>query len=314
MKKIGIVSTTDDLHVKSVSYLAGLKKISVCHFCSDDVARCDSSGYISNTEKVMLNLHDSNGEYHSADEFGVIWWRRSSPPQIFLDDTHKDEIKNIVNRSASLHLISLYSAFSVKCKLINNPINAIAAEVKLTQLRKALEVGLLIPSTLISNNPIEIKKFFTIHNRKIIMKSYCSTETLSIKTTLLESVFPDEQLGIRMSPMIYQEVVEGEKHYRVVIIGDEYVASLFISKDIDSRIDLTAKVEAVKIPEQLFSKLKNLLVSLGLKIGIIDLKENYDGSIYFLEINQQGQFAYLDAISSTQGLDMMTRYLITYCK
>ena len=54
---------------------------------------------------------------------------------------------------------------------MSHPEKIYTAELKPYQLKIAKEVGFIIPDTIISNNPEEIKKHFFQFNKKMIVKS-----------------------------------------------------------------------------------------------------------------------------------------------
>lgn len=49
---------------------------------------------------------------------------------------------------------------------------------------------------------------------------------------------------------------------------------------------------------------------MNLEMGIFDFKRNKRGELYFLEVNQQGQFAFMDVIANTRCLEMTLEHLL----
>lgn len=311
-RKIGVVSLRDDLHVHAVTFLARQRGYRVVHLCVDDLANCISSFRICADGELYGRLQDAADNQHEIGDFGVIWWRRSSSAQTCLDETHDAQTHGIVNRSAAAHVFGLFCA-GYRGKFVNNPIKAFAAENKLFQMKAALEAGLPVPETLFSNDPGEVSRFFYMQSGDVVVKNYGSIASVQTKTTKMTERMLSDVASIRMAPAIYQRFIEGSLHYRIVVAGGNYVACETENRAIDSRLDLTAPVRAVQIDDDLLLRLKECLASLGLEMGIFDFKKSSSGQMYFLEVNQQGQFAYLDAIASTKALEMVTGYLIACC-
>ena len=77
----------------------------------------------------------------------------------------------------------------------------------------------------------------------------------------------------------------------------------------DSRLDLDVQVTPYDVPPTVRSSLVQLMTALGLKFATIDLKEAWDGTLYFLELNPQGQFLYVEILTGLAIAAAMARYL-----
>ncbi|WP_155623456.1 ATP-grasp domain-containing protein [Burkholderia vietnamiensis] len=311
-RKIGIVSISEDLHAKAISHIVRKKGYEAIIFAVDDLARCVSSVIIDNDGSLDVELTDISGNSHHWRDIGVFWWRRSSSPQLFLDDSHDEITKRVVNRCASAHVLGVFGG-APNIRYVNNPIQAISAENKVNQIRAAHLAKLAVPDTLFSNNPERLRTFFYDHNRNIIIKSHYSTVDVPIKTMLVSDNMIDSDANIRMAPAIYQKYIEGDTHYRVVMAGDDYVACEFLNSSVDSRIDLSVPARPTELDLDVVDKLRKCLDFLGLDVGVFDLKRENSGKLFFLEVNQQGQFAYLDAMAGTNSLEFMANYLCDLC-
>jgi hypothetical protein len=64
---------------------------------------------------------------------------------------------------------------------------------------------------------------------------------------------------------------------------------------VDSRMDNSVAFTPYDLDDDVVASLHRLMESLGLVFGVIDMRVSAaDGQIYFLEVNPQGQFAYLE--------------------
>jgi glutathione synthase/RimK-type ligase-like ATP-grasp enzyme len=51
------------------------------------------------------------------------------------------------------------------------------------------------------------------------------------------------------------------------------------------------------------------MTMLGLKFATVDIKESRDGTLYFLELNPQGQFLYVEILTGLPIAVAMAKYL-----
>ncbi|HYO16042.1 MAG TPA: hypothetical protein VE685_22815 [Thermoanaerobaculia bacterium] len=68
-------------------------------------------------------------------------------------------------------------------------------------------------------------------------------------------------------------------------------------------------IHPAQLSGDLCSEIGNVLELLQLRMGVFDLKIRSDGTPVFLEVNQQGQFLFLDAVSSGHFLVPFAEYL-----
>ena len=102
-KKIAVISLQNDIHALAVYNIAKQQGYSVSIFCSDMLVSCISSICL-NKENSKIHLYDINGECHDINDFGVIWWRRVSKTQSYLDESHDKSIHEVVNQSSYIHV------------------------------------------------------------------------------------------------------------------------------------------------------------------------------------------------------------------
>jgi hypothetical protein len=103
--------------------------------------------------------------------------------------------------------------------------------------------------------------------------------------------------GIRLAPAIYQEYIPGYSHIRAHCFGDSVYFVLIDSKGLDWREDLDVPFRIIDLDINLKTSIINVVKSLSLKMGIIDLKLLKDSSPIWLEINPQGQFLFVEGLS-----------------
>jgi hypothetical protein len=79
---------------------------------------------------------------------------------------------------------------------------------------------------------------------------------------------------------------------------------------LDSRLDLDVPVAPFELQDPAVSQLLALMRDLGLSFSAVDLKMTADGELYFLELNPQGQFLYIEILTGQPIAAAMARLLV----
>jgi len=79
--------------------------------------------------------------------------------------------------------------------------------------------------------------------------------------------------------------------------GDQILTAQIDSPDLDWRARHDIAVAETKLDCATEKQVRKLLAELGLRMGVIDLKLDRDGVPYWLELNSQGQFLFVEALS-----------------
>lgn len=238
-----------------------------------------------------------------------IWLRRLYPPGAISDRL----------AAADVQMAQLQSQrFAEGTRTVISPgsiwINPLSSRIwtnsKPYQLRVAREVGFVIPATLFSNDPDEIRAFYRDHRGNVIYKPFTPAFWADQPARRLRGVFTSrltedlltgDEASFTSCPGIYQECIEKKSELRVTFFGRAYQAARIYSQQVasgrlDFRSDMKgeAPMEAAALDASLLEKCQAFAAKLGLLHGSFDLIERPDGSIVFLEINEMGQFLWLE--------------------
>ena len=178
---------------------------------------------------------------------------------------------------------------------------------KLLQLEMASAFGLLVPRTILTNSPAEVKQFFKANEGNLIMKLHGSLKKSMdgrasfFPTSLLTEEDLNELDSIQYCPMIFQQAIEKQYELRVVFIDGEFFTGKIIapsdqnhgSSDWRTSSATDAQWERYKLPEEVKSKLTNLMQKMNLSFGAIDIIRQPDGQYVFLEVNPEGEWGML---------------------
>jgi hypothetical protein len=180
------------------------------------------------------------------------------------------------------------------------------AASKIVQLRDAVGCGLAIPDTLVSNDPKRIRSFLRGHGGEIIYKPLRPalwngpTGLSSVFTSAItEDVLPDDDV-LRLTAGIFQPLVPKRHELRVTYIGDHvFVARVYSQHEEALRVDWRATggrppLEVDTLPASVDRACRALMRRLGLVFGCIDLIVTPDGDHVFLEVNEMGQWLWVE--------------------
>ncbi|GAB3039916.1 hypothetical protein GCM10027285_25650 [Oleiagrimonas citrea] len=191
---------------------------------------------------------------------------------------------------------------------INRLSAAQRAECKLVQLACCRDIGLPFPETMVTTDAAEVDALRRRWGR-VIFKSFSthqwedasSGEQHAVGVSLIDADTDLPADALAVCPGIYQRYIEKSCDIRVTVVGDRLFAiRLGRSRDrgyVDWRShsnDPELFVEAITLPSDIEAKLRTLMRWLNLVFGCIDLAVDREGGYHFLEVNQAGQFLFVE--------------------
>ncbi|HEX3155580.1 MAG TPA: hypothetical protein VHV32_13195 [Candidatus Angelobacter sp.] len=237
---------------------------------------------------------------HRLEQDDVLWLRQS--------EHQPSEPKKDGSPSPSFfdELAYMFESPPVRCV---NPYSAVRmVQNKAVQLRLARKSGLKVPETLFSNSAAAVRKFFDRHPTDAICKAFAAhvwqqqgSTDISVTETfcLNREELPADDEVFTYAPAIYQEKVSKQFDVRMVLMG-ERVFSCAVrtpANSLDWRHDAALRnvvVECVDTPPDVERGIIDFARQTGVCTGSLDLAVDHKGEWWFLEINEQGQFLWLD--------------------
>ena len=265
----------------------------------------------SNNFKTVLSIsnNDSSSKFQiSGDEFSA-----ENVPLIFLRDfnlqNHLFSMDGFVNKFISEEwnnfLITLNRKLS--CPWINSLESSNISADRFRVFQLATQSGFKIPDTIITNDGIEVKKFYIKHDKQIVVKviSHHNFNSQGRTYSIYTHHFTDEDLPLleflRFSPCIFQKRINHKKEVRVTITGsDIFATELDLTDKYTVVTDIhrlgvdNLKKKAISLSNEYEKKCINLISSLGLVYGTIDLLVGLDNQYYFLEVNSSGDWYWIE--------------------
>ncbi len=188
---------------------------------------------------------------------------------------------------------------------LNSPLMILAAENKPRQLSMAHAIGFLVPDTLITNDFNQVQNFLSTGSivakplREALFEA--DGEERVIFTSHIENLTERDKPSVMAAPVIYQMEILKHADIRATVVGEHVYAVEISSQDHDetktdwrrgSRPDLPHNPH--ELPDDISNKCVQLVRDLGLRFGAIDLVLDQEGDYWFLEVNPNGQWAWIE--------------------
>jgi glutathione synthase/RimK-type ligase-like ATP-grasp enzyme len=226
-----------------------------------------------------------------------VWWRRPGKHEIASSVLDRNN-RRFAEREAThaFDVIGLSRAYPV----INRPEAEMRANRKVIQLSEAAAVGLTIPEYCITNDPERALQFVSAHRGDAVFKTLTAPTNTFGETRLVTQDHLDIIEQVKLAPVIFQRRIRRKHEFRVTIIGDViFQHQVVINNDLvkelpDWRLDVSAEMQQCALPSQILNRLRGLMSRLDLDYGAVDLIEDNEGNIFFLEINPSGQFLFAE--------------------
>lgn len=319
MKKILIITNRDDYTADFL--IVKLKQVKVPYW------RFNTEDYPQN---VVLKWRFDGNAYEGCfihprgkvefDEIKSIWFRR---PVLPVPSTDISDIpaKEFCIAESSEFLEGLWKYLD--CFWVSRPDNIRKAENKLYQLKIASDIGFRTPKTIITNNPDDLLFFYESCDGNIINKplrrgrlEYSDGIRLIYSNRVTREQI-DKRYFVKYSPTFFQEYIPKEFELRITVIGKEvFPVAIHSQEDTltidDWRRDQAGKLKYSKynLPVDIENYCCELLKSFDLQFGAIDMIVTPEGRYYFLEINPNGQWAWIEEVTSLPLAEALLNLLV----
>jgi hypothetical protein len=205
---------------------------------------------------------------------------------------------------------------------VNDYVCALRAESKILQQRVALECGLDTPATIITNDPDELRAFVRRRGGRVAYKplkplAWRAGDAVWVNYTSVvgEDDLVEDDL-LQAVPGIFQELLPKAFELRLTMIGVHAIAAKLRSQDTRAgqldwrRAYDELAMEPYQPPPALVIACRALMEWLGLVFGCFDFVVTPDGRCVFLEVNQMGQFLFVERSTHQPLLDCFTELLL----
>jgi hypothetical protein len=293
-----------DIHAQSVRRALRFKgHEAVLLYGADYPTRQNASVHLSRQSGLRWKLSD-HGLDLLNEAFDVVWYRRPTLP-ILPEEMHPGD-RTIARRECRAFNRGFWGLVAPDAFWVNSMAGRDRALSKPLQLFEALRAGLEIPPTLCSNDPGEIRGFLETYPGEAIYKGYFPAQwdmeegIARLYTSAIgPEDLPDDEV-LRLSPGIFQKKIAKDHELRVTYMGDYACTARLLSQEHpDAHLDWRPVgkeigVTAGELPEDIDAACRLLMQRLGIVFGCFDFIVTPEGKHVFLEVNEMGQFLWLE--------------------
>ena len=237
-----------------------------------------------------------------SDDVAVVWYRRNVAPS--LPDTIDQYDREFCAREQKAFIEGTLATLN-DAGWLSHPSATAYAEHKLGQLTLARKIGFSTPATATTNDPASVKRLSRSGNliAKSVKSGYVNSPDgfQAIFTTRLSQKDLQDLDGLDLAPTTFQELIPKKSDIRVTIVGANlFAAEIFSQERESSSIDWRAtddpdlKHKPHVLPDEIAAKCHEMVRTLGLSFGAIDLVRTPEDDYVFLEINPNGEWLWLE--------------------
>ena len=298
-----ILSSPQDLHAQAVIKKLDEMKVRSRLWCYNEFIQQCVLNFSLNTAGRSCTLKVSDGQELDLYAIDAVWFRR--PGHFKAPAFHASWVQSMVETEARQALFGIMR--TLPCLWVNHPASDGETSFKLWQLEVARQSGLIIPQTLVANDPDAVRKFYDGCNGQVIYKLVGESTNfampmyefpLGIPTLPLRPADLEHLSQVRFSPHLFQERINKTCDLRVTIVGMKIFAVRIQSQagqgKLDWRTDYSVPMEVYRLPEQVADGCLRLMRALRLNYGALDFCVDDKGRHVFLEINCAGQYLWLE--------------------
>lgn len=255
------------------------------------------------------------------DELSAVWLGRPSA-----SEPHQGIPEGRAREYAAIESGGFSEDFwdSLQCTFMpaRNAVARYAAR-KIRQLVEAGRIGFDLPHTLATTDPDDLIDFYCDHDGDVITKAM----------TQMSSHFGDQEFGrftesvstvdilaasaVRNCPVIAQSKIAKAVEIRATVVGSRIFAAEIDSQGSNRTRDDWRRGDSRmisysihRLPEPVARRCQQLVHSLGLCFGAVDLILTPDGRYVFLEVNPTGQYLWIEQATGLPITQAMCNVLL----
>lgn len=302
MMKVLLFTNKDDVTIDFVVQELKRQRIDFYRFNTEELSK--SVEIILDFDNAIFLLIDKlEKKKYSLLDFTDIYYRRPELPTYDDIDLSEGE-KSFLKVEIYYTLEGVYRLLSEK-HWFNNVFSIRNAENKIYQLMIAQKIGLIIPSTLISNHFDSVERFLEqgkhiikpVHNARIM-------DNINPKIVYTSEITQDiKKEEVEYNINYLQTKIEKYYDVRATFVGKKCYAVAIDSQKLEDTCVDWRKGEhilqhtKIELPQDLQIKCLRMMNILNLDYGAFDFVLDNQGNYIFLEINPNGQWAWIEHLT-----------------
>ena len=247
-------------------------------------------------------------ELKSTDVSGAYFRRPGQPRAASADETER-----MFNRRELEETLRSIWRMIPESNWLNHPERIWLANNKVKQLILAGEVGFRIPDTLVSSHAQKVSEFVGRHRNDAISKPvkhgffYSDNAANLIFTDVItaEEIAQLESCS-QIVPAIVQPRLEKKVDLRITLVGESvFPVAIYSQEHVETSTDwrtwdlsegIGLKHESFDLPKDISDRCLALNKKLGLNFSCIDMVLTTSDEFIFLELNPNGQWAWIESL------------------
>jgi ATP-grasp ribosomal peptide maturase len=250
----------------------------------------------------------------ALEDVRSVWYRR--PTRFQFHPAMPAEERQFAHQEALMAIGGLFRC--AECLWVNHPDNLASAQYKPYQLHLAVECGLDVPRTVITNDPTVVQEFFEECGGRVCYKTLSRAGVADsrsgntvIYTTLVELSSAEDFRQVRNTACLFQEYLDKQVELRINVLGDEIFAGEIHSQGAaESSVDFRRGYKSLtygvhRLPAATADACVRLTKRLGLVSAAIDMVLTPGGEYFFLELNPNGQWLWIEHMTGAPLTDAL---------
>lgn len=246
------------------------------------------------------------------NDIAAVWSRRTTIA-LSLQQEYEDKSKSFLiwKNEWNRHLFWIYHELS-SIYWLNTLVDGALADNKWHQLKLAREIGFDVPDTLSSNAREELQRFANTRGPvalKFLSQSMIPAEAgfLGLFVNRINSEYLRDFGGSEEQPVVLQPYLEKQYEVRYTVVGkSHYVCRIDSQKSEIASVDWrrydlgNTPHFSIIPPDRIRDLVSALMARLGLDYGALDFVVDGLGNWWFLEINSNGQWLWIEELTGLE--------------
>lgn len=193
---------------------------------------------------------------------------------------------------------------------------------RLIQMSEAKKVGFKIPSSIVTQSYDELKHFCSKNSNSIITKVTgqipASLQRMCYTTKVDEDFMELASRDLKNCPTLFQSYVNKKYEIRSTVVGNKIFSAIIDSQS--HELDLVkfdwryanadTSIYPIELPDIVNTRIINFMKAMKLDFGAIDLILTDDNEYYFLEVNPEGQWGWIEVETGLQITNEIVEKLV----
>lgn len=299
MANILVISGIDDGHVPFIRPHLTSNLIIIDPYRIDEL--CDLS-YLFDGKKTVVSYHGQ-----PLTDVKSVWYRKPGRRRTLpsVDKNFRTYAENSLNDHWEMLRAEFQDAHWVSSFYAINK-----ARNKSAQLEIAATIGFNVPETAMTSDKTKAREFIDKHGTVIIKPQNANipqTDTSAhfFFAKRIDSTQDINLTNLHLAPAIFQVAINAAADVRVTVMGESVFAAIIPDASEEGKeavrdwrmrhnVDLFFEDHDAAFPDDMRQKCLQLVKTMGLEFGAIDFVLDKQGNYWFIEINPNGQWAFIE--------------------